>query len=217
MDRTLAFQDLTAKWTNSLPQAGLLAATAIVMIATVFLLYQALHSYLYQPAISPSQQQSTATTPTYSISNITNSHLFGRADSKSVEQLTLPKTRKPFQLRGAFTATNPESASAIIESADKEARHYKVGAQVQDGVKLYAVYGDRVVLSNRGQLETLYFPSHEEMTSSRTAAIPATKQEAPAAKTSANIDISKSVKTEAERNALIRQRLEELRNRIRKQ
>ena len=191
------------------------AASGLGVLAILTLFYLAMGSFAYEPKQSTPKQQSIPSS--YSISTITNNHLFGKADHKSVEQLSLPETRKALQLRGAFTAVNPKMASAIIEDNDGNARHFLVGTHIQDGISLYAVYGDRVILSDRGQLETLYFPSAEEIAQMGLPSDAAANDKINPNTAAGNIKINEQAKTEEERNALIRKRLEELRNRIRRQ
>lgn len=218
MDRKLALQDLMSKMSSTPTQLALWAVAVSAgagILAILVLLYLAAGSFAYEPSRNTSKQQSISAP--YSISTITNNHLFGKADHKSVEQLSLPETRQALQLRGAFTAVNPKLASAIIEDRDGNARHFRVGAHVQGSISLYAVYGDRVILSDRGQLETLYFPSAEEIAQMRLSSGDSANDTPDPNTAAGNIRINEQAKTEEERNALIRKRLEELRNRIRRQ
>jgi type II secretory pathway component PulC len=210
-------EGMSTKLANPLGQLSIAAVVLALLLsiaAIAQLTYNSYQSFLHKP------QHSTpiATTPVkqsaYSVQTILNSQLFGMTKARNVEQMSLPKTSASLQLRGAFTASNPQAASAIIEASDGQAKHYKVGDQVQGGLKLYAVYGDRIVLSNRGKLETLYFPSIEQR--ALPGATPPVTQT-----TKANIPVQpgKAIDTssmsQAQRQALIRQRLEQLRNRNR--
>ncbi|EGV50152.1 general secretion pathway protein GspC [Candidatus Endoriftia persephone str. Guaymas] len=92
-------------------------------------------------------------------------HLFGRpgvikSNSAKVIQKSAPETRLNLTLHGVFVDDNPEKGAAIIGKAGSKQDHYKVGANIKGvgGVKLQAVYNDRVVLLRNGQSEVLRFP-----------------------------------------------------------
>lgn len=137
--------------------AVIIVLTILVIAAQLWSSYQ---SFSYQPVFQASKQPARATKPDhYNIGNVTNSNLFGSGgvNDRSASTL-LPATQLNLTLRGAFTSTNPKQASAIIQGPDGETRSFKIDSQVYNNARLQAVFSDRIVLSRDGELETLYFP-----------------------------------------------------------
>ena len=143
----------------------------------------------------------TTTKPSYSSKDIIEGALFGQSNTtKRLSEIKLPVTKLQLILRGAFTATTPENASAIIEGSNKKAKHYNIGQTVFGQTQLKAVYSDRVILTNNGKLETLYFPKTNTSNTKTTVQKLANTQQ------TTNVN-------DQQRQALIKKRLEELRNR----
>lgn len=101
-------------------------------------------------------------TPDTLAKSIAGLHLFGMAGSKPAMRESVvkkaPETRLNLTLHGVFVAAQPEDGAAIIGTSGSKQKYHKVGSNVMTGVKLQAVYNDRVVLSRKGQSEILKFP-----------------------------------------------------------
>lgn len=92
---------------------------------------------------------------------ISDLHLFGVASKqKPVQQAPIEakKTHLKLTLRGVFAADNPEQAMAIIANARGKEKVYRKGETIFSGVKLYAVYPDKVILERSGNFESLPLP-----------------------------------------------------------
>lgn len=136
--------------------ALLCAVLALALLGQGFSIYQ---TSRYDAGMKPAKATSkTASSSDYKAQSITQNQLFGQLDRKHLEGVDLPTTRLQLILRGAFTATDPNKASAIIESPDGKTRSYKIKSSVYGNARLHAVYPDRVVLIQGEQLETLLFP-----------------------------------------------------------
>lgn len=61
-------------------------------------------------------------------------------------------------LRGTVAEGDPKTGLAVVAGADGAERAFRVGEEVVSGVRLAAVYPDRVVLSRTGSEETLRLP-----------------------------------------------------------
>lgn len=61
-------------------------------------------------------------------------------------------------LRGTVADGDPKAGLAVVAGADGAERAYRVGEEVVSGVRLAAVYPDRIVLSRAGAEETLRLP-----------------------------------------------------------
>ncbi len=82
----------------------------------------------------------------------------------------LPQTRLQFELKGAFTNTDTDEASALIAgSKGKPSKRYRVGDTLPGGAKLHSVSADSVTLDRGGNLEVLSFPKAKSISSGRTS------------------------------------------------
>lgn len=186
-------------------QIALAGAVMIVFFTLAYIasdVYKGFQLSQYKPVVS---------TPPISESKSINGSggaelLFGQTQS-STSQAPPPSTKLQLTLRGAFTASDPSNATAIIET-DKLTRSYRVNTLITGNTKLHAVYSDRVVLSNNGQLETLYFPVVDPAAGLAQSIIQqqdtTTSSQAPAL-------------SEQQRKAMIKKRLQELRAKVKAQ
>lgn len=82
-------------------------------------------------------------------------HLFGDAPTGRVAGE--PSTTSLI-LRGTFADIDPKAGLAVIADAGNPERSWRVGEEVSPGVRLAAVYADRVVVTRGGVEETLRLP-----------------------------------------------------------
>ena len=212
--------------------AALLAL--LVLVALGLQLRSAYSTYQYAPSTSTTAPKARPTDVIdYQASTVTSSHLFGRLpdDYRLTDSATIPTTSLQLLLRGAFTSTRREHGSAIIEGPDGQTRSYRVGSRLYGQAQLQQVYADRVVLSRNGQLETLYFPINQttdEDTNTSQYTGSALAENIPNGikefvrdnMSQQEIDqtvtqLSSAAMTPEQRQALIRKRLQDLRNRAR--
>lgn len=69
----------------------------------------------------------------------------------------IPETRLNLELKGTFTNTNRQFASAIISESNKDSHRYFVGQKVPGNAELVAVHKDSVILRRNGRDEVLKF------------------------------------------------------------
>ncbi|MBL4827528.1 MAG: hypothetical protein JKY66_07420 [Spongiibacteraceae bacterium] len=203
--------------------ATLVAALSIVLV-------QFYQTYFYQVPTNTTPTRIANNTDSYKAQTITSRHLFGQltaVNEQQLDRLNLPHTQLQLILRGAFTSSDPTRASAIIEIPDKKTLSFKIKSTVYGNALLHAVYRDRVVLSRSGQLETLYFPEPQQAdtSGSRQLSTPGVPSDIiDLVKEHATLNDVKEVSTQLssptitaeQRRQLIRQRLQELRNRAKK-
>jgi len=91
------------------------------------------------------------------LATILNRHLFGQANAAG-NGANAPETSAPLVLAGVLAVDDPERGMAILGPTAGTAKLYPAGADVPGGVRLHAVYQDRVLLDRSGALETLYLP-----------------------------------------------------------
>ena len=89
---------------------------------------------------------------------IINAHLFGEARSAALEDA--PQTSAALVLAGVLAVPDPQKGMAIIGPSAGAAKLYAVGSAVPGGVRLHAVYPDRVLLDRNGVIESLLLPKH---------------------------------------------------------
>ncbi len=83
--------------------------------------------------------------------------LFGPSQNSSTKNA--PQTNLRLTLLGSFVHVDSSQSSAMIRYQDGPALRFTVGSEITDGVRLDAVYPDRVELSRNARQETLTFPA----------------------------------------------------------
>lgn len=61
-------------------------------------------------------------------------------------------------LRGSFVNADPQRSVAILQADNGNPERYRPGDEIRDGVRLQAVYADRVEVRHDGEIKTLRFP-----------------------------------------------------------
>ncbi len=110
--------------------------------------------------------QSAAGDPDADVNAISAAHIFGLANAvdeppppEPKEDENLADTRRSnLSLKGTIAADPPEMAVAIISDGGNKEQVYTIGSSVDSGAKLHAVYADRVVLDENGNLTNLRLP-----------------------------------------------------------
>lgn len=149
---------------------------------------------------------------------ILSANLFGRpaSDASGAAAGVQPDVETTgYILRAAFAGAEG-AGGAIIESSGGQAQWYNVGQAVEPGLFLREVRPDHVVLDRSGRLETLSFARLADIASTQATASGGLPESAEASIVDAgeNQPIPSNMPAE-EKAVLIRQRLEELRNRTR--
>ncbi len=90
---------------------------------------------------------------------IAGSHLFGEAtivaDPVLSELAAAPDTRLDLTLLGILSATAERGSRALIGASNGDEKPFAIGDDVVRGVRLQAIFPDRVILARGSQLETL--------------------------------------------------------------
>lgn len=81
--------------------------------------------------------------------------LFGPARTQN--DTAPPATNLRLTLRGSFVDSNANKSSAIIQREGGKPQRFPIGAEIDNGVRLHAVFRDRVEIERNGRRETLTF------------------------------------------------------------
>ncbi len=81
--------------------------------------------------------------------------LFG--PTRVTQDAAPPATNLRLTLRGSFVHSTASSSSAIIQREGSKPQRFAIGSEIDKGIRLHAVYRDRVELERNGRLETLMF------------------------------------------------------------
>ena len=156
------------------------------------------------------------TAPVDPLPVILSGNLFGQAGASAAAAGAAPARQATgFTLRAAFAPVGGGKGGAIIESLGGEAKWYAIGDEVSEGLRLHEVHPDHVLLDRSGSLERLAFPRLSDLAVTEIPASGSLTDSGPAGvQSGAAVPIPADAPAD-EKARLIRQRLEELRNRTR--
>tara|TARA_R110000787_G_scaffold20790_36_gene61984 strand:- start:906 stop:1835 length:930 start_codon:yes stop_codon:yes gene_type:complete len=107
------------------------------------------------------------------IARIVAANLFGKFEAPKTEAPQdiedAPDTRLNLTLFGILAATAERGSRALISSPQIDGKPYAIGDDVDKGVRLQAIFPDRVILARAGQLETLRMQKLEGAATARSA------------------------------------------------
>lgn len=104
-----------------------------------------------QATVQSSEASELATEPALD----TVQTLFGPA--RIAQDAAPPATSLSLTLHGSFVHNDASRSSAIIQRAGSKPQRFAIGAEIDNGIRLHAVYRDRVEIARNGRLETLKF------------------------------------------------------------
>jgi type II secretory pathway component PulC len=202
-------------WLGRLQDPWILTAAVVLVGLSVtavqlFLTWRALSQ---TPDAAPVAAPATTERREFRLRPVLEARLFGETTPEQAGQAAVPETSQNLVLRGAFVSALRASAGAIIESADGQARWYRVGSALPGGAVLDEVLQDHVLLRVGSRRETLRFPRGAE--ASAGAAAPMARPAADVARET-RVDEPIADLPPEEKARIVRARLEELRNRSRR-
>ena len=104
------------------------------------------HESMYDPR--------NATAHDVMIHTITNAGLFGSDQTKAGGKANVSPATTSLQLRGIFAGSQGTPSYAIIEEPGNTGKSYRVGDTFGTGLKVFAIYSDRVIVSD-GKSQTI--------------------------------------------------------------
>ncbi|MBV9576202.1 MAG: hypothetical protein JO149_06230 [Gammaproteobacteria bacterium] len=141
----------------NLTQKNIMVLCSALIGCLLFTLFYAIwqwhHDWLlaHQPVSTTKQIVKTNETHEL-IAAIPKEHLFGKSFMSGV-----PVTNLQFRVTGIVKAEN-EISKAYISIAGLPSKIYQIGDSLPDGVKIYAITANAVILQNDGHLEKLPLP-----------------------------------------------------------
>ena len=112
-----------------------------------------------QSAVAPPPMNIAPVRSGVDIQAIVNAHLFDvPAVAAPADAANAPDTQMNLVLSAVFASEDPAKGLAIIGESAQAAKVFAVGGSVRPGVRLHAVYIDRVILDRGGVLEALSLP-----------------------------------------------------------
>ncbi|TGN41728.1 type II secretion system protein N [Marinobacter confluentis] len=151
--------------------------------------------------------------------------MFGDADQPQAapeeDMENLPETNLRLVLRGVMSASGDFPGSALVEDSKSQTEAYIVGDELSGDAILRAVRPDRIIIERAGVLESLYFPEDEDRSGFAFAANDSSDDNgsqpdyAEQQARSASFPGPEVNRSSDSRREEIRQRLEQLRNRLR--
>ena len=147
---------------KSLPRAAealLVVLLAYALAGLVWRLVPAPPGSAWQAPRETSSALAAAGAQGPNVDLIAGAHLFGEvpieADPALSELTEAPDTRLDLTLMGILAATADRGSRALIGASNGEEKPFAIGDDVVRGVRLQAIFPDRVILARGGQLETL--------------------------------------------------------------
>ncbi|MAA64031.1 MAG: general secretion pathway protein GspC [Alteromonadaceae bacterium] len=130
----------------------------------------------------------------------------------------LPETNLRLFLRGVLAGEEETVASALIEGSDAHTEVYLIGDELPGNASLKAVHANRVIIERSGKLENLYFPDTDDKSGinlTGNESQPPVRAATPPRPQPQAQPVRSAPAVTSERRDEIRQRLEELRQRLR--
>jgi len=159
------FQNLTPQqWLDRASHTVPQAVMVVLVIAIAWQLVQLTWLLLDrgpqpQSAVAPPPMNIAPVRSGVDIQAIVNAHLFDvPAVAAPADAANAPDTQMNLVLSAVFASEDPAKGLAIIGESAQAAKVFAVGGSVRQGVRLHAVYMDRVILDRGGVLEALSLP-----------------------------------------------------------
>ena len=153
MDATLR------RWLLSLQHVGPTLVSVVLALLLAWLLAKLTWSLIPRRSTVPvSNVAPKVAAHQVDAERVADQHLFGTAQAGNAGPA--PDTTLAFTLHGIAAGKRAADSRALIE-ANGDEEPYGVGAQLPGGVKVHAIYADRVILDRGGRLETLRLPQQD--------------------------------------------------------
>lgn len=162
------------------------------------------------------RQQPIPATPDVNLAEVS---LFGQpgaqTEPEAADTENLPETNLQLTLRGVLAADGEQPASALVEDSRGQTEAYAIGEELPGNATLRSVHPNRVIIARAGALENLYFPELDDATGVSFAANDTDSEPAYEPPPSSAAPSGGGSEATEQRREEIRQRLDQLRQRLR--
>jgi len=154
--RTQGMDANLRRWLHSLQHAGPTLVSVVLALLLAWLLAELTWSLIPRRSTTVvSNAVPKVAAHQVDAERVADQHLFGTAQAGNAGPA--PDTTLAFTLHGIAAGKRAADSRALIE-ANGDEEPYAVDAQLPGGVKVHAIYADRVILDRGGRLETLRLP-----------------------------------------------------------
>lgn len=208
-------------FTARLPLLAVILVSLAMVASLSWQAYQLWYGDRLQMAPEPvaqttGRQQPLPITPDINLANI---NLFGQpgaqAQPEAVDTENLPETNLQLTLRGVLAADGEQPPSALVEDSRGQTEAYAIGEELPGNATLRSVHPNRVIIARDGKLENLYFPELNDDTGVSIAANDTESQPAYEPPPRSQSPSGGGTEATEQRREEIRQRLDQLRERLR--
>ena len=152
------------RWLGRLPEIANILLVILIALAAARLFWLAWPAGANELTPAVTGPSSDTSRDSVDVDTIASAHLFGEQSvtDESAEQreiINAPETRLNLVLTGIVSEANGNRSRALIKSGRSEQEGYAVGDAINNGVKLHAIYANRVILDRSGRFETLTLES----------------------------------------------------------
>lgn len=140
--------------------APTLIGASLLFVMSIALAWQSADLLRLLRGPLPTPDSASGSTPVQT-SSAPIAQIFGTA--QRAESGPPPATNLQLTLLGSFVHSDPQRSSALIQRQGQPAQRYGLGSEVGNGVRLEAIYADRVELLRNGRRESLSFPRHSSI------------------------------------------------------
>lgn len=152
------------RWLGRLPEIANIVLIILIALSAARLFWLAWPAGDNELTPAVTGPGSTNSQQSVDVDTIASAHLFGEqsaSENAADEQeiINAPETRLNLVLTGIVSQANGERSRALIKSGREDQEGYAVSDVISSGVKLHAIYANRVILDRSGRFETLTLES----------------------------------------------------------
>lgn len=138
-------------WQTQLAAVILVLASLILVVSTVSQLQDAFQLSKLDEQAKQVGNRSVVAVQGSSVKTILNAPIFGKQESVKAERINTT-----LKLSGIVNSGRPEERYVFIAKPNEEAKVYREGDEISNGLKIRKIFDDKVTLMRYGALETLY-------------------------------------------------------------
>jgi len=152
------------RWLNRLPEIANLVLVVLIALSAARLFWLAWPDSTPELVASVTGAGDQTQGNSVDVDTIASAHLFGEqavsdTAAEREEVINAPETRLDLVLTGIVSEQGGRRSRALIETKRGEQESFAVDDEIGNGIKLHAIYANRVILDRNGRFETLTLES----------------------------------------------------------